>query len=263
MLFRWTTKKGLLALSLFLIVTALIEYLIVVYATNLGVKDASYLQSSLRLPGTDWNLVIGISPLFHLVPISVMMVLVASWMCLTRYLPIRPVQAGKAGVERSGKRQQAQNKRSAGKSVLSKINVFAYVGGRFRSARPTIRSAITLFIVFMLLVVAVSLLTYPKLIYHAVSNAYQSNQALLDFVKGTGQTLASVGSVFSGVNSALLGSSPGTRDFFAGLGGAIGPLASLDGAGKYLVFQNAAAWLSALIVLLYGEYRRSRQYKKR
>ncbi|MGA9387454.1 MAG: hypothetical protein WBV70_01355, partial [Candidatus Bathyarchaeia archaeon] len=79
-----------------------------------------------------------------------------------------------------------------------------------------------------------------------------------------GQAASSIGSVFSVINSALLAISPCFRDFVLGLGSPIAPLANLDNVGKYLVFQNAAAWISAIIVLLYGEYgRKSYQYRKK
>jgi hypothetical protein len=61
-----------------------------------------------------------------------------------------------------------------------------------------------------------------------------------------------------------LSGSAGFRDFAVGLGNVISPLSSLDNAVKYLVFQNAAAWICALIVLYYGEFgRKSHQYKKK
>jgi hypothetical protein len=40
-------------------------------------------------------------------------------------------------------------------------------------------------------------------------------------------------------------------------------LADLDNVGKYLFFQNIAAWVSALVALFYGEYiRKSYRYRK-
>jgi hypothetical protein len=40
-------------------------------------------------------------------------------------------------------------------------------------------------------------------------------------------------------------------------------LADLDNVGKYLFFQNIAAWVSALVTLFYGEYtRKSYRYRK-
>ncbi len=257
--FRWTMKKGLLALFLFSIAAALVECLIVIYVASLGVKDESYLQSSLTFPGSDWTLVIGVSPLFHLVPMSIIAVLATSWISLARHLSFQTTKRS----ESFDKRRHRQNRQSAGRSILSKINIFSYTREKFQSARPTLRSALILFAVFLLLSMSVSLLTYPKLIYQAVSNAYQNSPALLDFIRGTGQSLASIGSFFSGVNNALLESAPGIRDLFSVLGGTIGPLAGLDGAGKYLFLQNAAAWISAFFVLLYGEYKRSRRHAKR
>jgi len=65
------------------------------------------------------------------------------------------------------------------------------------------------------------------------------------------------------MNNALLSAAPGFRDFVAGLGIVIKPLADLDNVGKYLVFQNVAVWVSAIAVLFYGEYvRKGYRYKK-
>jgi hypothetical protein len=264
--FRWTTLKGLVALFLFLIIAALAEYLIVLYATSLGLRDENPLQWSAKFPGTDWNITLAISPLFHLVPIAVIIALVASWTYLTRHVAVKPLetQKGKSGlVSRRGKEQKIKLSGKT-KSVLSRINVFAYVGRKIRFARATIRSALIVLVVFSVFILAISLLTYPQLIYHIITNAYQNNPSLLDFIKGTGQAASSIGSVFSVINSALLAASPGFRDFVLGLGSLSAPLANLDNVGKYLVFQNAAAWISAMIVLLYGEYgRKTYQYRKK
>jgi hypothetical protein len=265
--FRWTTLKGFVALLLFLIVATLIEYVIVLYAINLGVKDETPLQGSFKFPGTDWNVALAISPLFHLVPIAVIIALVASWGYLTRHIAIKPPETQKARLGVAGKRgKERKIRRFFGKigRALSKVKGFAYLESKAHFARATIRSALIVIVVFSLFVLAISLLTYPQLLYQTIIGAYRNNPLLLGFVKSTGNALSPLGSVFSSINNALVAASPGFRGFVLGIAGAFEPLTGLDNAEKYLVFQNAATWVSAVIVLLYGEFGRKsyRQRKK-
>jgi hypothetical protein len=253
-------------LFLFTIIAALIELLIVLYATSLGVKDGSLLQWSFKFPGAEWNVTLGISPLFHLVPLSVVITLVASWIYLAKHLPIKRQEMQKAKPSVVGKPGKEQKTGFFGKvkSILTQIGGTRSAGRGIRITRTTVKSAITILVVFLLLVFAVSLIVYPRMIFETITGAYASNPSLLDFVKGTGQALASAGSVFSSINDALVAASPGFRDFAQGIGGAIGPLANMDGAGKYLAFQNVAAWVSAFLALFYGEYgHKSFSYKKK
>ena len=265
-LIRWTTLRGMATLFLFTIIVALIELLIVLYATSLGVKDGSLLQWSFKFPGTEWNVTLAISPLFHLVPFSVVIALDASWMYLTKHLPIKrqELQKAKPSVARKSGKEQKTGFYGKVKSALTRTGGTQSAGRGIRITRSTVKSAVTILVVFLLLVFAVSLIVYPRMIYETITAAYASNPSLLDFVKGTGQALASAGSVFSSINDALVAASPGFRDFAQGVGGAISPLANMDGAGKYLVFQNAAAWVSAFVALFYGEYgQKNYRYKKK
>lgn len=252
---RWTTLRGLAAIVVFLLITIFVEYVVVIYAMNLGVQEKPE------------NMIFGvISPLFHLVPAAVIITLVSSWTYLTKHTAMRPKEAlkGKAG---SAARQSKQGGLKKGfgrmKRGLLKAKGVAYVWQKIHFARATIKSAITVLLAFAVFILIVSLLAYPQAIYQAVLAVYQNNPSLLGFVQGTGQALASVGGVFSGMNNALLSVAPGFRDFCIGVGNIIKPLADLDNTGKYLVFQNVAAWVSALMVLFYGQYgQKGFRYKK-
>jgi hypothetical protein len=79
-------------------------------------------------------------------------------------------------------------------------------------------------------------------------------------MKSIAQTFAPLGTI----NNALLFAAPTFRDFVQSLGVIIKPLTELDNTGKYLVFQNVAAWASALSALFYGEYaRKGYRHKKK
>lgn len=248
---RWITLKGSVALILFIVIAAIVEYAIVVYARSLGAPDDTVF-CGFKFPGTEYNLGINVSPLFHLVPIAVIIALASSWIYLTKHAIVRPYDVQKAKAGKRGKEQRM--------GISDKIKLRLY---RMRGFSH-IQSALTVFLLFLLFILAISLLVYPRLIYEALSNAYQNNPGLLSFIKDTGNALSSIGSVFSGVSNALLSGSAGFRDFAVGLGNVISPLSSLDNAAKYLIFQNAAVWICALIVLYYGEFgRKSHQYKKK
>ena len=280
LLIRWTTLKGLAAIILFLIISALTEYFIVLYAINLGIKDTTLLQWSIQFPGTDWIITISISPLFHLVPIAVIITLLFSWTYLARHVAVKPHEAGREKVRPVFKRGKELKSKEAGKltskisravkksfgkikSGLLRVKGVAYLWQKIHFARATIKSALTVLLVFSALILIVSLLAYPRLIHQTISNAYQNNPSLLNFVKDTTEALAPIGGIFSSVNNALLSAAPGFRDFALGLGTIIKPLADLDNAGKYLFFQNVAAWISALTTLFYGEYiGKTRHYRK-
>ena len=246
LLVRWKTLRGLATIIIFLIIAVLLEFVVVVYAMSLGVKDQSVLQHIFKFPGTGWTVTIGISLLFQLVPITVVIALISSWIYLTKRLAVRPREPPKIGS--SAKRA----KQSEIKGIMTRL--------RSELLQASIRSAIIVLFMFIALTFIVSLLTYPQLIFSTIANAYTNNPSLLSFIKGSGRVFAPLASF---VNGAVPAIGPGFRDFAAGLGSSLAPLANLDNAGKYLVFQNVAAWVSALTTLMYGEFlRRGYHHRK-
>jgi hypothetical protein len=277
---RWIATRKLVTTVLFLTIAILIEYVIIIYALNLGVKDNSVLETSFTFPGTDWLITLAISPLFHLVPIAVIIVLFFSWTYLKSQLAVRPQQAWRENVEFSRKRKETRFKKLSDfgeridravkrffgriKSGLLKVKVFAYLSQRISYARATLRSAFITIAVFLILVLFISLLAYPQLIYDVVAGTYRSNPSLLNFIKNIIAALAPIGNVFSAVNNALFAAAPGFRNFVLGIATVVGPLTSVDNAGKYLAFQNIASWVSAFIVLFYGQYaQKNRRFRKK
>lgn len=237
---RWTTQRGLASLITFLIISVLIEYVVVLYAINLGVNESPEHLLSLQIPGI--NGAIEISPLFHVVPTAVIIALATVWISFTKTARPQKWKVGATSKQDKGSMHKEQNK--------------PLINQRRGILRTTARSMLIVLLVFSALILAVSLLAYPDMIHQVVTNAYQNNPSLLNFVKNTGQGLASIGGAFSAVNGALIAASPGLRNLASGLGGLIRPLSDLDNAGKYLLFQNAAVWISAIITLFYREYGR-------
>lgn len=256
---RWTTLKGLAAIILFVTIATITEYVIVLYAMNLGVKDTTALQWSTQL------LTVTISPLFHLVPITVIIALLFSWTYLTKHIATKPYEERKGKTRTVAKRgKESRVKRFFGrvKAGLLRVRGISYLWRRIHFARATIKSALTILLAFGTFVLLISLIAFPKLIPQIMANLYENNPTLLNSMKGSAETLAPIGSIFSGINNALLAVAPGFRNFVSGLGNILRPLTTLDNAGKYLAFQNVAAWVAALAVLFYVEFRKGYHYKK-
>jgi hypothetical protein len=253
---RWATLKGVATIILFLIIAMLVEFIIIIYAMNLGLKDEGALQWSFNFPGTDWAVTLTVSPLFHLVPIAVLISLTFSWLCLAKYMRARSVASQRRKFETAVKRGQRfkRLRKSLGgiKSRLLKVKGIAYVSRKIYPSRITIKSALTVLLVFVLFTIFVSLLAYPNLIYKAIANAYANDPGLLNSIKGAGEFFGFLSPI---ANALTANVAPGFRYFALGVGSIVAPLADADNAGKYLAFQNAAAWSCALLILLYGEFR--------
>jgi ABC-type glycerol-3-phosphate transport system permease component len=274
LVFRWTASKGLIAIILFLIAATLIECLVIVYAVNLGVEDETVLRWD--FPFAE-NLKLTVSPLFHIAPIAVIITLVFSWTYLTKHIAVKPYSIRKEKVKQSSKPKKTRgfSKRIKGlfrkmKSGLLKVKAVSYLWQKIHFGRAVIKSALVIILVFVASIFVVSLLTYPQLIYRFVLNAFATNASFHGFVKSTSnlatgfaEVLAPIGWVCSAINNALISVAPGFRDFSVGVGNLIKPLADLDGFGKYLVFQNVAAWVSAVTALAYGWYARKGHGRKR
>ncbi|MEM3783576.1 MAG: hypothetical protein QXY88_00890 [Candidatus Bathyarchaeia archaeon] len=280
LIFRWATLRGITALILFLIAAALIEYAIVAYAVALGVREENPLQWKIQFPGTDWTATISVSPLFHLVPLSTMVALVFSWICLTRYIAVKTLKASREKPKPPQRRKGEKFTTKMGdairnffgkiKSRMLKVRGIAYIWNKVSAARVTIKSAIVLLLGFSTLILLASVLAYPQLIHQTFLNLYQGNPSLFEFVistnnalRGFAEAVAPIGWICSSINNAIVSAAPGFRDFVLTFGSVTKPLADLPPAGKYLAFQNLAAWISALTVLFYGVYmRKGYRYRK-
>ena len=259
--------KGSISIIVFVAVAVLAEFLVVLYAMDLGVKDVGELT-------TNWPFKITISPLFQLVPIAVIIALSFTWIYLTKKLSVRPVQP----IGRTELRQPASKKSQTAKSSVEKAKPsppnakgVSRIWQKIYSARATIKSALIIFLAFAILVLIVSQLAYPGAIYQAISSSYQSHSSFYNFVvsvanslRGFARAVGPIGSIATAINNGLVAIAPGVRAVGMAFGSLVAPLANLDPAGKYLAFQNVAVWISVLLALLYGQFaRRSYRYRKK
>jgi hypothetical protein len=264
---RWSPLKGSTAIIVFVAVVALAEFLVVLYAMDLGVKDMGE-WTSVR------PITITISPLFHLVPVAVIITLSFSWIYLTKKLSTRPlVSIGRTEIKQSPskKSQLAKSAAEKAKPISPSAKGISRIWQRIYSGRATLKSATIVFLSFVILVVLMSQLAFPGAIYQTLTSSYSNHSPLYNFVtsvanslRGFAKAVSPIGSIANAINNGLVAASPGVRDVGMAFGSLIGPLANLDTAGKYLFFQNAAAFISVFLVLLYGQYgRRSYRYRKK
>jgi hypothetical protein len=248
------TLKGWETMLLFLVTAVLVEILVVWYALSLGVDDSMPLQWSFAFPGKSLSTTITISPLFHLVPIAVVFTLMSSWAYLKKQIAVKPSGARRARPSVITKRAKAQkNRPSRMGSIFSRKKSAPGFQIETRPRRASLKSALIVLITFSALLLIISLLAFPGVIYQFVASSYQNNSSLDNFARGTATYL---GTVFSSINNALIGAAPGFGYFAVSVGTVIAPLATLSNVGKYLFFQNVAAWTSTLIAFLYAKYGR-------
>ena len=281
LLIRWITLKGLIALIVFLVVASLVEYGVVLYAFTLGLQDTSLLQWIFQFPGTSWLVTLAISPMLHLVPISVIIILAFSWTYLTKKTAIKrqEIRRGKVDTfqkQKTGKKgimfrinRAAKDYSRRIRTRLSKTRVVSYLA-RINFARATVRSAVIVLVAFVAFTLMFMVLAYPQLIYHAISTAYRTNHGLLNFVdgvdswaRGVAGAVPPIGWIAASINSVIVATAPSVRTVGLGFGGLLAPLASLDNPGRFLFLENAAAWVSVFVVLVYGERAgKAYRYKK-
>lgn len=281
LVFRWTTQKGLAAIALFFVFAIVIEYIIVALFLSFGLVDKYLL--TFQFPGA--NTSFAISPLFHLIPIGIIFVLGANWFYLTRHVAVVPrrIETFKKSSTMSKERfQKTKSKRfkffsqfskSIGKrferinhslrsfsnrvkATFLRIRGVSYITQRLSFARVTVRSSLTVFIVFLVSIFGLYLLVQPAFIYYTVVGFYDSNPSLPWAIKGIADGIASspLGGLTTGINNAFSGIAIWFWNTFEGAGKLTESLVKLDLIWKYAICQNLAAWVSAFFVWAYGKY---------
>ncbi|MEA2090000.1 MAG: hypothetical protein U9O89_04495 [Thermoproteota archaeon] len=274
LILRWSTRKGTVALILFLASAIFIEYVIVRFSLFLGVTDTNMLKQAFPFPGASLSFTITISPLFHLIPIGVVITLVFSWMHLLRHVAVLPHK-----IMRKKKTPKIEKKRRL-KLVRSFFRrasqTLKSVSRRWRQlffAQAAVKSALSVLAVSVVIAFVTYFLVYPSLIGNSTVEFYNSSPSALGFVTKTvevanevGRTLTPLGWLASIIDGALKAAAPGFRSTIQGFGTLTAPLVKLDAVGKYILCQNIAAWVPALIVLTYGQYasqRHRRRFKRK
>jgi hypothetical protein len=281
LIIRWTAPKGFAAMLLFLAVAFLLEYLIVYSFLSDGLNDEFTWIKTFQVPYVNWSFTLAVSPLFHLLPLSVIIVLISSWAFLTRHIAFIP-QRIKSAKKAAIKRRQPQRRRfksirkffkrinrsmqkigRAFKETFLHIPGFSKLSQRLFFARTAARSAMIILLAFVSFAFLAYILAYPWRVHDTVINFYRENPSFMTFVIETQERFQSLGQSLALINNALLAAAPSFRSSLQSLGASAEPIVKLDITGKYLLVQNLAALVCAAIALAYGKYAGARRYKRR
>jgi hypothetical protein len=280
---RWTSARRYVSLILFLALSLVFELLLIFAFQTMGLIDQNAWVSTLLVPGTSLSITVTISPLLHLMPITVIIVLFTSWRYLAKanvFLPQReimkrvpPRRTMETGRFKSmqrffrnlGKRLQRFGRTV--KSGFAKIPGVPSISQRLSSAHAAVRSAIVILLVFISLAVGLIFVAYPDLIYHLTVNLYRGSPALVNCATGTASWLNGVGTLLpplgglgASMNNALIAAAPGFRQSLEAAGTSLTrPIIQLDIVGKFALSQNLAAYAAAIIALMYGAFASTRR----
>lgn len=274
------TKKGLAATVLFFAFAIIIECLIVASFLSYGLLDEFLLTQTFQFPGLNIFFTLGISPLFHLIPIGVIFVLGANWVYLTRCVALQPhkVETSKRRPAMLKARYQKPKSRrfklirQFSKSLsrrfekisrsfktfsnristaFLRIRGVSYLTHRLSFAKTTVKSSAAVLTVFIVSALGLYILFQPRLTYDIVAGFYAGNplQSMI-----TGVAFSPIGGLTTAVSNALAGIAIWFWNTFEGVGKLAVSLVQLDLAWKYVICQNIAAWVSAIMVWVYGKY---------
>lgn len=286
-------------MALFSALAIAIEYVFVRFFSSFELVDKALFTKNFQIPLTNSFFTITVSPLFHLIPLGVVVVLVASWLHLTKYVAVMPrrkepvkrqLSTRKRRYPRALEKRFKLNRMFSGgigrsfrkvsrafkglyrraSTVILRIRGVTYVIQRLFLARAAVKSTATILTVFLASISMFYAVVYPSLIHDIVVGFYAENPSFLHFVletikqaQGIGQALSPVGWLASTVNGALVAVAPGFRSSLEGFGAPIlAPLTKLDLVWKYALCQNAAAWFSAIAAFAYSQYT-SRLYHRK
>lgn len=284
---RWASARRYVSLILFLALSLVFELLLILAFQIMGLTDQNAWTSTLLVPGTSFWFTVSISPLLHLLPISVIVVLFTSWRYLSksnaflpqretakRLPPRRTIETGRFKSIQRFFRNLGRRLQRFGRTVKSgfaKIPGISQISQRLSSAHAVVRSAIAILLVFISLAVGLIFVEYPDLVYRLTLDLYRGSPALVNWVAGTGSWLHGVGTLLpplgdfgASINNALIAGAPGFRRSLEAAGTSLTePVFQLDVVGKFALSQNLAAWTAAIIALIYGSYASTRRRRVR
>lgn len=246
--FSWTSQKGLLTIGSFTVIALVCEFFIVTFFAGSGLAELS----------AD---LLAASMLYVFLPLVVITVLVSSWIYLTKHVLVGPrivssVKKSKIHRRHSRRRKQksfTQNTFESINKAFSKISA-AFSGSssakqsRLTLNKAALESTITIVTIFLLAAFLLSVLVYPRLFTDFATGFYSTQSPLQDFMKGLADALVPIA---SGLDSIA----PAVRDLFGGLATAsVQSMTETDILLRYVLCQNAAAWISGLSVFAYVKY---------
>lgn len=276
LIFHWTTPKNLLAILIFAVLTVIIQGILIIYAIPTGTEDLTVFTLPL------FN--ITLSLLYHLLPVTVIITLTASFTYLTTHtatisrkavtpkkLPQRKTYQKPTRLKslRNFYKKLQRTTRKVRTKIL-KTRAIAYIEHRVALAKTIIKSAATITITFVILVLLITVVAYPKLVPTVTMNFYEWNRAFLNFVTATirasetiANTIPPIGAIATAIQSTLNTAAPAFRNTLEASASAMtAGLVSLSPTEKYLIIQNVSTWTVATTILLYNQYVKMRRYRR-
>lgn len=288
--FRGTAIRGSVGLILFLVVAFVFEFLLVYSFLLFGLTDKYAWVIPLQVPGTSSAFNIVISPLFHLLPATVLIVLLSCRLYLTRYTALALTRAEASKRVSPAARREFEKRRlrslrrfakgvsrrfqRVGRSVKAgflRVPGVSFASRRLSSSRASVRSALVVFEVFISISLLLYIVVYPDLIRNLVVGFYRANPSSLgfatgvgDWLRGVGEALPAIGGLGTAFINGLWGAAPSFKNGLAGVGASLtGSIVSYDVAGKYILSQNVASLTVVFVALLYGWLVSSRRPRRR
>jgi hypothetical protein len=223
-------------------------------------------------------------------PLTVFVVLFSSWLYLARAYTFSLTIIGKKKPAPQLSRREIEKRRLKGlrklsrgisrrfervgrslKATFLRVHSISSVSKRVSLAKNSVRSALTVFTVFVSISLLLFIIVYPDLIRNMVVGFYEADSSRVDFVvgvsdrlQGIGESLPPIGGLGTAIVNGLWAIAPGFRQGLAGVGASLtGFIVNSDAAGKFILSQNIASWIVVLIALAYGWYASIRRPRKR
>ena len=243
--FSWTTPKGLLTIASFFSLALISEFIIVSIFAGSGVKEVTSF-----LP---------ISPLFHLLPLAVIVVLFFSCMYLTKHTlrkPYRIVTSKTTKTRRRSSRRRTKSKGgviSAVKNFFSKITaIFAhssrvsFTTPKLTFSRTVLETTVTILTIFLLSIILLSVLVYPRLFTDFALEFYSTTSPFQGFMQALANTLVPIANGLNFIAPAFSKAFDGlvTTQFLSGE----------DLLVRYVFCQTTAALISAVSAFIYVRF---------
>jgi hypothetical protein len=137
-------------------------------------------------------------------------------------------------------------------NIFLRSHGVSFVQRRLTFGRLAFESTVTILAIFLLSIVLLSVLVYPRLFTDFAVGLYGANSALQGFVLKVVEILRGI---LAPIEGGLRAIAPGFRNAFEGL--LTSRPQSYSGGDllwRYVFCQNAAAWVAAIAALAYGKY---------
>ncbi|UCH31739.1 MAG: hypothetical protein JSV05_09680 [Candidatus Bathyarchaeota archaeon] len=274
LILHWATPANLLTILSFMLLAIILEFVLITFSIPASLEDSAIVI----IPFTN----VSISLMYHLLPITIIIILTASFTNLATNIaqatsrtksPVRTPQKKIHGPTRlkilrkylrRGRLTLRKTKQKILKTLLpERLQKRAFL------VRAKIKSALIIAASFSMMVLLITIVAYPKLVPTITMDFYNLNTSFLDFVIGTikaseniANAIPPIGILGASIHNALIAAAPAFRNTLESAASAVTKgLVSLNPTEKYLIIQNTAAWIVAILTLSYNQFVKIRRTK--